>query len=160
MTCLMFENIKLTEGMTADLAKDEIPQVKVVKMTDEIDGKTAYPYVKEPSRQLYLDLTPPEVSVQRLFMTEPDDGKDYYLLGVKATVAEVMKDNFYSGTLQTYADISLGGGVQRATDAKYLISFDEINQSKVAERLKSEGEQIFVEKNATITVEVAPESRT
>lgn len=156
MTCLMFENIKLTEGMTADLAKDEIPQVKVVKMTDEIDGKTAYPYVKEPSRQLYLDLTPPEVSIQRLFMTEPDDGKDYYLLGVKATVAEVMKDNFYSGTLQTYADISLGGGVQRATDAKYLISFDEINQSKVAERLKSEGEQTTVPVNGSTYLGTKP----
>ncbi len=156
MTCLMFENIKLTEGMTADLADGETPQVKIVTMTDEIEGKTAYPRVKDPSRQLYLDLTPPEVSVQRLFMTEPEDGKDYYLLGVKATIAEVVDGNYYSGTLQTFADISLGGAVHNATEARYLISLNEIKQSEVAETLKSEGSVATIPVNGSIYLGTKP----
>ncbi len=157
MTCLMFENIKLSAGMTMDIAEGEAPQIKVAKMTDSIPNKTAYPYVVSPSRQLYGDFTSPDVEAERLFMNEPEENNGYYVLGIKATVAEdVSKPPYYSGTLKTFADIKLGGGVLEGTPAKYIVSFDEIKADEVAERMASEGKDTTVPVSGTVSLGTYP----
>ncbi len=157
MTALMFENIKLCEGMTMDIAEGETPQIKVVTMTDEIKDKTAYPYVKDPSRQLYGDFTPPEVTLTRLYMNEPESANGYYLIGIKATVAEdVSAPPYYSGILQTFADIKLGGGVLEATPAKYIVSYKEISKADVEKAIADEGKDTNIPVNGETVLGTYP----
>lgn len=156
LTCLMFEGIELSEGMTIDVAEGEPPQIKVVTMTDEIEGKTAYPHVKAPSRQLYADFTPPKAEAIRLFMTEPEDG-GAYVLGIKATVSESVESKpYYSGTLQTFADLRLGGGVEEATEFKYLVSFTEISRDAVEATVRAEGKDAVIPVNGEISLGTYP----
>ena len=153
MTCLMFEDIELLDGMSMDVAEGESYDIRVVEISDEIENKTAYPYAPAPANQMIGDFTPPEVTVTRLFMNYPESENGNYLVGIKATVAEdISNPPYYSGTLQTFAEIKLGGKVLSATNAKYIVSYNELRPADAADKISSEGKNTVVPVSGTVSL--------
>ncbi|MBQ8164075.1 MAG: hypothetical protein IJZ93_06925 [Clostridia bacterium] len=124
-TVLKFENIKFKQGMSLDLeeGEDVEPLIKVAKMTDEIDGKTAYANVVEPSRKMYADFTPPEVTYEYYAMNteEPD-----YTASISISVEDIVNYSQIAGLLGTTAYVSIGGGVEKDTRVKYILTENAI----------------------------------
>ena len=125
-TLLCFESIPLSEGMTLDLPEGSDPSVRIVAMYDEIEGRTAYINVKEPSTTLYADLTAPEAAVRLVGSgtVEPvEEGapKSYYAT-MEITVKDVADYTEIAGLVNTKVSVSIGGGVSRDTAVRYILS--------------------------------------
>ncbi len=127
-TLLKFENIPLYRGMKIDEVEgtDKDPLIRVTKMTDEIEGKTAFANVITPSSKLYADFTAPNVTIEKYAVEEHEaeaDGEGkYYTLSLSINIEDVNNYSEIAGIIGTKADISIGGGVDKATSFKYLIS--------------------------------------
>ena len=127
-TLIRFENIPLHAGMKLDVEEgsDTEPLIRVTKMTDEIEGKTAFANVVAPSNKLYADLTAPEVTVEKYAVKEHEPEAEseskYYTVSLAIGIEDVSNYSEIAGVLGTRADISIGGGVDRATSFQYLLS--------------------------------------
>ena len=127
-TLIRFENIPLHAGMKLDVEEgsDTEPLIRVAKMMDEIDGKTAFANVVAPSNKLYADLTAPEVTVEKYAVEEHEpeaEGESkYYTVSLEIGIEDVKNYSEIAGVLGTRANISIGGGVDRATSFRYLLS--------------------------------------
>ncbi|MBO5416398.1 MAG: hypothetical protein J6A83_07190 [Clostridia bacterium] len=127
-TLLKFENIKISDKMRLDIAegKESEPKIRIVGMFDDIDDKTAYINVVEPSNILYGDFTSPTVTTESFAIEvhEPDesDPAKYYKISIGFDLKDVENYSQISGLLGTSADIVIGGGVDKDTTVKFLIS--------------------------------------
>ena len=123
MTVLLFEDIELEEGMSIETEEGKPPQVKVTTWKDEIANKEAFPYVIEPSRQLYGDFTKPTLSGKKLQSTEPSDGKNYHTFTAELKIEEdTSSPPYYAGIATTEAEFFLSGTVQEPVTVRYVIS--------------------------------------
>ncbi len=126
-TLIRFENIPLCAGMKLDMEEgiDTEPLIRVTKMTDEIDGKMALASVVAPSNKMYADFTAPEVAIEKYAATEHeadgDNGK-CYTVTLAINIEDVNNYSQIAGILGTRANISVGGGVDKVTSFKYLLS--------------------------------------
>ncbi len=126
-TLIRFENIPLYAGMKLDMEEgiDTEPLIRVTKMRDEIDGKMALASVVAPSNKMYADFTAPEVTIEKYAVEEHeadgDNGK-YYTVSLAINIEDVNNYSQIAGILGTKANISVGGGVDKMTSFKYLLS--------------------------------------
>ena len=131
-TLIKFENIPLHVGMKLDVEEgsETEPLIRVTRMTDEIEGKTAFANVVAPSNKLYADLTAPEVTIEKYAVQEHEpeaEGESkYYTVSLAISIEDVNNYSQIAGVLGTRADISIGGGVDKATSFKYLLSENSI----------------------------------
>ncbi len=127
-TLIRFENIPLRAGMKLDAKEnvDTAPLIRVTRIIDEINNKTAFANVVAPSNEMYADFTAPEVTIEKYAVeeheSENEDESNYYTLSLAITVEDVSNYSQIAGILNTRADISIGGGVAKATSFKYLLS--------------------------------------
>ncbi|MBE6633735.1 MAG: hypothetical protein E7620_05275, partial [Ruminococcaceae bacterium] len=127
-TLIRFENIPLRGGMKLNVEegiKTE-PLIRVTKMTDEIEGRTAFANVVAPSNKLYADFTAPSVAIEKYAVEtyEPEAngiGK-YYKVSLSISIEDVSNYSQIAGVLGMRADVSIGGGVDKATRFRYLFS--------------------------------------
>ncbi|MBR2650266.1 MAG: hypothetical protein IKD45_01260 [Clostridia bacterium] len=140
-TLLIFESIDLKEGMVLDLPEGANPAVKIVSMNDDIDGRTAYPNVITPETELYADFTSPEYSVRYVGegTADKDGGKNYW---VSAEISVSDKANYeeISGLVGSTVSVSIGGGVDKDTRIRYILSDTEVlpPEQKLPEAYPSE----------------------
>lgn len=126
-TLLKFENISLAEGMTFDGAEDGIPLVQVT-LGDDIEDKTAYPYVAKTSADVYADFDAPEVTLRKFAAsstTETDETStipSFYTVSVAIGIQDVSSYAQFAGVLGTKMYVSLGGGVDKDTSFRYCLN--------------------------------------
>lgn len=125
-TMLAFESIDLSEGMKLDIPEGEDPTVRIVSMNDDIEDRTAYPNVLDPETDLYADFTKPEYSVRYVGegTVEKEGGKNYW---VTAEISVADKEDFkrISGLSGSTVSVSIGGGVEKDTKIRYILSDTE-----------------------------------
>ncbi len=131
-TLLRFENIPLYAGMRIDEEEgtDNDPLIRVTRMTETINGKTAFERVVAPSNKLYADFTAPNVTLEKYAAEEHEpvaEGESkYYTVSISINIEDVNNYSQIAGILGTRAAISIGGGVDKATSVKYLLSDNSI----------------------------------
>ena len=134
---LIFEDIQLDSGMTLDVAegKDVEPKIVITRMFDEIEDKTAYPYVVEPSNILYADLSAPSVTVEAFAENEvvSSDGQREHYLSLAISISDAENYKHVSGLIGTRVEVSLGGKINGEARVKYLISDSAIPPNNKAE---------------------------
>lgn len=125
-TLLKFENIRLTQGMTLDGATDGVPLVSVT-MGDDIEDKTAYPYVARSSAEVYADFDAPEVTLRKFAAysnTDTDSVGDtpYYTVSVAIGIQDIFVYEQYADVLGTKMYVSISGGVDKDTSFRYCFT--------------------------------------
>lgn len=129
-TLLKFENIRFAEGMRLDVAEGEEPIVKIIKLGDDIEDKTAYPNVKDSVTDIYADFTGPEVTLRKYAAysnTEADtEGENNLPSHYKVSIAIGIKDieNYtrYANLIGSRMFVELGGGVSKDTSFRYILT--------------------------------------
>ncbi|MBE6547598.1 MAG: hypothetical protein E7667_01790 [Ruminococcaceae bacterium] len=127
-TLLKFENIKFTEGMMPEIAEGEEPVVKVARLGDDIEDKTAYPNVKDSVTDIYADFTGPEVTLRKYaaYSNTESDGAEATSTNYKVSIAIGIKDveNYtrYANLIGSKMFVELGGGVSKDTSFRYILT--------------------------------------
>ena len=123
---LIFEDIPLKSGMTLDVDEgaDVEPKIVITRMLDEIEDKTAYPNVVNPSNTLYADFTAPIVALEDFARREglSQSGQSEHYISIKISLSEVNNYKAVAGLIGAKADVSLSGGVLGEANVKYLLS--------------------------------------
>ena len=125
VTALLFEDISLRNCVGMDLMEGEIPQIRVVSIQAEIEGKEAYPHVQASchSRTMYGDFDNPLVTGALLETRAPTEENAYHRLSAKLELSEDMgRTPYYAGVQTTKASIAIAGKVQEAVNIRYVIS--------------------------------------
>lgn len=122
-TLLIFESIDLSDKMSLDVPEGEDPVVKIISMNDDIDDRTAYPHVVDPVEELYADFTKPEYSVRYVGegTVEKEGGKNYWVTA-EISVNDAEKYKRIAGLVGSTVSVSIGGGVEKTTNVRYLLS--------------------------------------
>lgn len=147
-TLIRFENIPLYAGMKLDAEEgsDTEPLVLVTELIDEIEGKTAFANVVAPSNKLYADLTAPEVTIEKYAVEEHEpeaEGESkYFTVSLAITVEDVNNYSEIAGVLGTKANIRVGGGVNKSTAFKYLLSENSSPPENASGYVESETELV------------------
>jgi len=125
-TLLLFESVDLTEKMKLDVPEGGEPTVKIISMNDDIDDRTAYPHVIDPNTELYADFTAPEYSVRYVGegTVEKEGGKNYWV-SAEISIKDIQNYKKVAGLVGSTVSVSLGGGVDKDTEIRYLLSDKE-----------------------------------
>ena len=129
-TLLKFENVRFAEGMTLDVAEGEEPIVKITKLGDDIQDKTAYPNVEDSVTDIYADFTSPEVTLRKYAAysnTEIDEevGNDlpaHYKVSIAIGIRDVASYTRYADFLGSKMFVEIGGGVSQDTGFRYVFT--------------------------------------
>lgn len=139
---LIFENIPLSQGMKLDVTESvgTEPKIIITNMFDEIDGKTAYPNVVEPSNILYADFNSPVVTISKFAEREEqlEDGSKKHFVSVSLSLTDEKSYMYVAGLRGVMAHVSIGGGVIGEATVKYVVSDNAVppeNESEYTETL-------------------------
>ena len=125
-TLVMFENIKLEEGMTFTDGGDG-STVKIVGMHIDVPDKTAYRHLPDSVTDIYADFDAPIVTLQKYASysnVEDGDGGNYYKVSIKIGVWDDDHLERYSGLLGSKIFVKLGAGVENDTKVRYVFGSD------------------------------------
>lgn len=125
-TLLKFENIRFSQDMTIESVDGEDPVVRIVKMGDDIDGKEAFPNVEASNTDVYADFDRPWITLGKFAATESDAAADekpeYYKVSVSIGIKDESKFSRNAGVLGTKLKVNVGGGVDKDTPFRYVLS--------------------------------------
>ncbi len=132
-TILKYENIPLTVGMTVDVPEGREARIRVTEMgtdytREETGYPTAYPYVKDPDSIMYGDFTPPAVTVRKTVerVVTAEAAPTVYRVTAEVLIEETPDSPKVVGLRGGEARIGIGGGVEKETKIRYVLTDDPV----------------------------------
>lgn len=129
-TLLKFENIKFSEDMTLDILEGEEPLIRIAKLGDDIEDRTAYPNVKDAETDIYGDFTSPEVTLRKYAAysnteTDPEGENNipsHHKISIAIGIQDIRNYTRYANLIGSKMFVELGGGVSKDTSFRYIFT--------------------------------------
>ncbi len=119
-----FEPLKLTQKMSADAQNGSKSYFEVTDVECSLtESPPLTSGIPSPERTLYIDLTPPEVTVSSNSYEEPNSNNGYFRLDLEVNIKDAEIDGMLqAGMLEQNAYFYISGNVNEATPVKFIVN--------------------------------------
>ena len=120
---IRFSPLVITQSMSADAQDGAKAYFEITSIECELTQSPAFTgIIPPPEKTLYLDLTPPVVTVKSNSLVEPESVNGYFKLDIEVNIEDEKIDGMLqSGMLEQNAYFYISGNVNEETPIKYIV---------------------------------------